>query len=112
MSAKPLLAGVTFLALIAAPCGAAEMVRWRRVADVGEVHLFIHEVGVDALRAVAFEYERSGASALANRKGFSVLRTFADGTRRCDIWLLEGMITNLKLATLGHEAAHCAGYDH
>lgn len=74
----------------------------------------LHEVSDDALRAAAAEYEppnaRQGAS--GERKGFSVLRTFAGGSRRCDIWLLEGMITNAKLATLGHEAAHCAGYTH
>jgi len=40
------------------------------------------------------------------------LRTFADGSRRCDVWLLEGMPMAVKLATLGHEAAHCAGYTH
>lgn len=72
----------------------------------------IHEVSVDALRAIAAEFEPPSTRAIANRKGFSVLRTFADGTRRCDIWLLEGMIVNVKLATLGHEAAHCAGYTH
>ena len=74
--------------------------------------MVLHEVTDDALRAVVAEYERPAARAVANRKGFSVLRTFDDGSRRCDIWLLEDMITSVKLATLGHEAAHCAGYTH
>ena len=82
------------------------------MAEVAEVHLVLHEVTADALRAVASEYDPGKASAIANRKGFSVLRTFADGSRRCDVWLLEGMPTTVKLATLGHEAAHCAGYAH
>ena len=72
----------------------------------------LHVVTDDALRAVAAEHEPPSARAIANRKGFSVLRTFAGGSRRCDVWLLEGMITTVKLATLGHEVAHCAGYSH
>jgi hypothetical protein len=103
---------VASLALIVASRGVAETVRWRQAAAVNEVLVVIHEVSVDALRAVSAEYEPPSARAVANRKGFSVLRTFADGTRRCDIWLLEGMVTKVKLATLGHEAAHCAGYSH
>jgi hypothetical protein len=104
---------VATLALVAPPSrGAADMVRWRRAADVTEVHVVIHEVSVDALRAVSAEYEPPNARVAANRKGFSVLRTFADGSRHCDIWLLEGMVTKIKLETLGHETAHCAGYDH
>ena len=104
--------GVAILAVLAASRGVAEVVRWRQAAEVGEFLVVLHEVTDDDLRAVAAEYEPPSARVVANRKGFSVLRTFADGSRRCDIWLLEGMITNVKLATLGHEAVHCAGYTH
>ena len=112
MFTRPLIAGVATLTVLVASRGVAEVVRWRQTAEVVEVLLVIHEVTDDDLRAAAVEYEPPSARDVANRKGFSVLRTFADGTRRCDIWLLEGMITNVKLATLGHESAHCAGYTH
>ena len=112
MVTRPLIVSVAALALLAASRGVAEVVRWRQEAQVDEVLLVLHVVTDDALRAVAAEYEPPSARAVANRKGFSVLRTFTDGSRRCDVWLLEGMVTNVMLATLGHEVAHCAGYAH
>ena len=112
MSTRTLVVGVAVLAVVAASRGVAEVVRWRQAAEVTAVFIVFHEVTDDGLRAAAAEHEPPSARVVANRKGFSVLRTFADGSRRCDIWLLEGLLTNVKLATLGHEAAHCAGYSH
>ena len=112
MPARSLIVTVAVLAVLSASRGVAEVVRWRQAAAVKEVLLVLHEVTDDALRAAAAEHEPPKARAIANRKGFSVLRTSADGSRRCDVWLLEDMVTTVKLTTLGHEVAHCAGYTH
>jgi hypothetical protein len=109
---KPLIAAVASLALLLASRGVAEVVRWRQAAEVREVLVVFQEVTADDLQAIATEYEPAGGRGMPHRKGFSVLRTFADGSRRCDVWLLEGMVTTVKLATLGHEVVHCAGYTH
>src|SRR5262245_3986516 len=64
VSTRPLLAGVASLALVVASRGTAETVHWRQVAEVSDLRLVIHEVSVDALRAVAAEYEPPAARAI------------------------------------------------